>query len=62
VGDWTVSFVGRNLYTFTDYKGFDPEVGVTGATGITGSSALNAVDAFNFPNLRTFNFSLSTRF
>jgi TonB-linked SusC/RagA family outer membrane protein len=62
VGDWTVSFVGRNLYTFTDYKGFDPEVGVTGATGITGSSALNAVDAFQFPNLRTFNFSLSTRF
>ncbi|HET9453774.1 MAG TPA: SusC/RagA family TonB-linked outer membrane protein [Gemmatimonadaceae bacterium] len=62
VGDWTVSFVGRNLYTFTDYKGFDPEVGVTGATGITGSSALNAVDAFNFPNLRTFNFSLSTKF
>lgn len=62
VGDWTVSLVGRNLMTFTDYRGFDPEVGVTGATNITGSSALAAVDAFNFPNMRTFNFSLSTRF
>lgn len=62
VGDWTISFVGRNLKTFTDYRGFDPEVGVTGAGNITGSSALAAVDAFNFPNMRTFNFALSTRF
>jgi hypothetical protein len=63
VGDWTVSVVGRNLHTFTKYKGFDPEVGVTGTTNnITGSSALAAVDAFQFPNLRTFNFALATRF
>jgi hypothetical protein len=23
-GDWTVSVIGRNLKTWTDYKGFDP--------------------------------------
>lgn len=62
VGDWTVSVVGRNLKTWTKYTGFDPEVGLTGNSNITGSSALAAVDAFNFPNLRTFSFSLSTRF
>ena len=28
-GDWTLSVIGRNLLTFTDYKGYDPEVGNT---------------------------------
>ncbi len=59
-GNWTLGLIGRNLLTFSDYKGFDPEVGVTG--GQTGSTALNAVDAFTFPNLRTFTFSISTSF
>ena len=60
VGDWNVSVVGRNLITFTDYKGFDPEVGVGG--GSLGSGVLNAIDAFGFPNLRTFSFQISTSF
>ncbi len=60
VGDWSISMVGRNLLTFTDYKGFDPEVGVGG--GNLGSGALNAIDAFGFPNLRTFSFQISTSF
>ena len=59
-GDWTVSFIGRNLKTWTKYKGYDPEVGVGG--GNLGSGALNAVDAFNFPNLRTVSFSIGTSF
>ncbi len=60
VGDWSISLVGRNLLTFSDYKGFDPEVGLGG--GNLGSGALNAVDAFTFPNLRTFSFQISTSF
>jgi hypothetical protein len=63
VGDWTVSLIGRNLHTFTSYTGFDPEVGLSSVTGnVAGSSALAAVDAFNFPNIRTFTLSLGTRF
>ena len=72
VGDWDVSVVGRNLLTWTDYKGFDPEVGVVSGdtfstalfptSGQGASAALNAVDAFGFPNLRTFTFGVSTRF
>ena len=70
VGDWTVGVTGRNLHTFTSYKGFDPEVGLNptpvigfaSGSGSLGSGALTAVDAFNFPNLRTFTFNLSTRF
>lgn len=60
VGDWTVNVIGRNLLTFTDYRGFDPEVGLGG--GNLGSSVLNAIDAFTFPNLRTFSFQIATSF
>jgi TonB-linked SusC/RagA family outer membrane protein len=60
VGDWSLSVVGRNLLTISDYKGFDPEVGLGG--GNLGSGVLNAIDAFGFPNLRTFSFQLSTSF
>src|SRR6266511_3086640 len=28
VGDWGVSLVGRNLFTITGYRGFDPEIGI----------------------------------
>ncbi|MFN8717730.1 MAG: SusC/RagA family TonB-linked outer membrane protein [Gemmatimonadaceae bacterium] len=60
IGNWTASFIGRNLLTFTNYKGFDPEVGNAG--GQLGSGVLNAIDAFVFPNLRQFTFSLNTSF
>jgi hypothetical protein len=60
VGDWNVSLVGRNLYTFTDFKGWDPEVGITG--GQLNSSGLNAVAAFQYPPKRTFTLSLGSRF
>jgi TonB-linked SusC/RagA family outer membrane protein len=62
-GNWTVGVTGRNLLTFTNYKGFDPEVGLNGLqAGAFGSSALTAVDAFTFPNLRTFSFTVSSSF
>lgn len=59
-GDWSVSLIGRNLKTFTDYTGFDPETGRAG--GITGSAALNGIDAFQYPGVRTFTASVTTRF
>jgi TonB-linked SusC/RagA family outer membrane protein len=62
-GDWTVSLVGRNLHTWTDYTGFDPEVGIGNNTGNnSGSGLINAVDAFTFPQLRSVSFVLSTNF
>lgn len=67
-GDWNVSFIGRNLHTWTKYHGFDPEVGfgaVSGAGSTTngsGSAAINAIDAFTFPNLRSYTLSLQTSF
>jgi hypothetical protein len=61
--DVTVGLTGRNLRTWTKYKGFDPEVGLVGTqAGSFGSGALTAVDAFTFPNLRTFSMNVSARF
>jgi TonB-linked SusC/RagA family outer membrane protein len=60
VGNWEVSVVGRNLLTITNYKGFDPEVGITG--GDAGSAAVSAIDSFTFPGLRSITFGLSTTF
>lgn len=59
-GDWTVSLLGRNLLTFTNYTGMDPEVGVGG--GQFGSGFVNQIDAFGFPTLRTFTLAINTRF
>jgi TonB-linked SusC/RagA family outer membrane protein len=61
IGDWTLSLIGRNLKTWTDYKGFDPEVGY-GGTSQSGSSQINAIDTYTFPQLRTYTLSVSTRF
>ena len=59
-GNWTVALLGRNLLTMSGYHGFDPEQGIGGSD--TGSGAINAVDAYGFPNLRTFTFSVTTSF
>jgi TonB-linked SusC/RagA family outer membrane protein len=61
-GDWSVSVIGRNLFTWTDYKGFDPEVGISGSGGESGSGLVNAIDAFTFPQLRSVSFVLSASF
>ena len=60
VGDWTVTLTGRNLYTWTKFKGWDPEVGITG--GNLNSSALNAVASYQYPPRRTFSFTVNSRF
>ncbi|MGQ0639772.1 MAG: SusC/RagA family TonB-linked outer membrane protein, partial [Gemmatimonadaceae bacterium] len=60
VGDWSVSLIGRNLWTITDFLGWDPEVGV-GGTNLN-SSALTAVAGFQYPQTRTFTFAIGTRF
>ena len=59
-GDWTFSVIGRNLKTWTDYRGFDPEVGISG--GQSSSGLINAIDAFTFPNTRSISFVLNTSF
>jgi TonB-linked SusC/RagA family outer membrane protein len=59
-GDWTVGLVGRNLMTFTDYTGYDPETGSQG--GVGNSRAVSGSDNYTFPNLRQFTFTFGTKF
>ncbi len=51
-----MSLTGRNLYTWTDYRGYDPEIGKTG--GDTGSAAIARVDGYTYPNFRTYTAAL----
>lgn len=68
VGSWDVSLIGRNVFTITKYRGFDPEVGILGSGGAAatstaaGSGTINAIDAYTFPNQRTLTVALSTSF
>lgn len=56
----TFSVTGRNLLTWTDYDGYDPDVGSTG--GGPGSAALARVDGFSYPNFRTITFGFEINF
>ncbi len=53
----TLAVVGRNLITWTDYTGFDPEVGAGGS-----NAAIERTDSFNYPNYRTFTGSFEIEF
>jgi TonB-linked SusC/RagA family outer membrane protein len=48
----TVGLIGRNLYTWTDYTGFDPEVGGIRTGG----------DDFDYPNFRTVTARFDVQF
>ncbi|MDZ7362786.1 MAG: SusC/RagA family TonB-linked outer membrane protein [candidate division KSB1 bacterium] len=47
----SIGVVGRNLLTFTDYTGYDPETG-SNAFSI-GNAAVARIDDFGYPNFRT---------
>jgi len=54
-----IGVVGRNLYTFTNYSGYDPEV----AQGDPGDDLSNfAFDGYGYPNFRTYTGSLILKF
>ena len=55
-----VSVTGRNLFTWTDYSSFDPDVGASG--GATGSAALARIEGHRYPPFRTWTFAASLTF
>ncbi len=60
LGGVRLGVIGRNLFTFTKYSGWDPEV--SQADYATGNPSLYYVDMFNYPNFRMFTFSLELNF
>ncbi len=59
-GDWGLTVTGRNLYTWTKFKGWDPEVGTSG--GNLNSAAIGAVASYQYPPTRTFSFTINSSF
>jgi TonB-linked SusC/RagA family outer membrane protein len=60
MGDWKVGVVGRNLKTWSKFRGFDPEQGT--ASGPLNSAVLSSSTTYNFPKMRQFTVQLSTSF
>jgi hypothetical protein len=56
----TLMLTGRNLYTWTNYRGFDPEVGKS--DGNTGSSAIGRIEGYQYPNFRTWTLGVEVNF
>ncbi len=56
-----LNLIGRNLLTWTDYTGYDPEVGTAGSSS-GGSDAIGRVDSYQYPNFRTLTASLQLIF
>jgi hypothetical protein len=50
-------FTAQNLFTITNYKGFDPEVNQYG-----GSSTVQGIDWGTYPQVKTFIFGLNIDF
>ena len=48
----SVSLIGRNLKTWTRYKGYDPEVG----------TVINRLDSYDYPQYRNFTAVLQFQF
>lgn len=55
----SVTAVGTNLLTWTNYKGMDPEVSAAGGTGGAGSTG---IDYLGVPAVATFSFGLNVKF
>ncbi len=52
-----LAVTGRNLFTFTDYSGFDPEVSGQGT-----DTRFRGLDIFTFPNFRNLTFTATLDF
>lgn len=63
VNEVSLRLTGRNLVTWTDYSGIDPEVGSTaGGPGGNSDASLFRVDNFSYPKFRTITGSLEVQF
>ena len=51
--------IGTNLFTWTNYKGMDPEVSAAGGTGGSGSTG---IDYLGVPAVATFTFGINLTF
>ena len=55
----TLNLIGRNLKTFTQYSGTEPEVG---QDQFLGSSVIGRVDEYSYPNFRSVGIDIELAF
>jgi TonB-linked SusC/RagA family outer membrane protein len=55
----SVNVVGRNLLTWTDYTGYDPEVG---RSDFLGSAVVGRIDEYSYPNFRSVGLDVEVVF
>ncbi len=55
-----INFSGRNLVTFTKYRGLDPESTSTGSDNVNGP--VRGIDDFGFPNVKSYQVGLTLGF
>jgi hypothetical protein len=62
-GEWSVALVGRNVFTWTRYSGWDPESGYAtrSANGSPNSAAITTGGLFTYPSTRTFMLAVHGR-
>jgi hypothetical protein len=53
----TVTLSGRNLITFTKYRGLDPESTSVGSNDNNGP--VRGIDSFGFPNVKSYQAGLT---
>lgn len=59
LSEMTINLTGRNLKTWTNYLGFDPEVG---SAAFGGSAVVGRVDEWFYPNFRSFGIDVQLVF
>jgi len=55
----SVTATGTNLFTWTNYKGMDPEVSTAGGTGGSGATG---IDYCSVPSTSSFSFGVNLTF
>ena len=48
---------GKNIFTISDYSGYDPEVSVNGGSGLS-----TGIEVGPYPSVRQFFFNLNVNF
>jgi hypothetical protein len=59
IKDLSLTAVGTNLFTWTNYRGMDPEVSAAGGTGGSGSQG---IDYLGVPAVASFTLGLNVTF
>ena len=59
IKDLSATVVGTNLFTWTNYKGMDPEVSAAGGTGGSGSTG---IDYLGVPGVSSVTFGVNVTF